>query len=153
MNPAIRTAAEADVATIVSFNAAMAFETEGKRLDEATLTAGVRAVLHDPALGVYYLAERDGQVVGQALITFEWSDWRNAMFWWIQSVYVPPAARRTGVYRGLYEVISRCARETPDVCGLRLYVEHQNTVAQRTYEELGMRPAEYRLYELEFGGE
>ena len=135
----IRTATEIDVPVVVSFNAAMALETEGKQIDEATLSAGVRAVLHDPALGVYYLAQRGDEIVGQALVTFEWSDWRNAMFWWIQSVYVAPAARRAGVYRLLHETIARCAQESPNVCGLRLYVEQENTAAQRTYEELGMR--------------
>ncbi|MBN2448053.1 MAG: GNAT family N-acetyltransferase [Phycisphaerae bacterium] len=147
MNVVIRTATEADVQTIVRFNAAMALETESKQLDEPTLTAGVYAVLHDPALGVYYLAQRGDDIVGQALITFEWSDWRNAMFWWIQSVYVAPVARRTGVYRQLYETIARCADESPNVCGLRLYVERENTTAQRTYEQLGMHRSTYQFYE------
>jgi GNAT superfamily N-acetyltransferase len=91
-------------------------------------------------------------VVGQLLITDEWSDWRDGMFWWIQSVYVVPSARRHGVYRAMHTWIERRARETPGVCGLRLYVHEHNTGAQQTYERLGMSPAMYRMYERDWTG-
>ena len=146
----IRAANSADAETIAAFNAAMARETEQRELDDRALLSGVRHVLEQPELGVYYLAQLDGRVVGQMLITREWSDWRNGLFWWIQSVYVHPEARRRGVYRALHEWIERHGRTTPGVCGLRLYVETENAVAQRTYEQLGMARTSYALYETDW---
>ncbi|MEZ5392586.1 MAG: GNAT family N-acetyltransferase [Bryobacterales bacterium] len=104
----------------------------------------------DPAKGFYLVAEEEGAVVGQLLITYEWSDWRNGVFWWVQSVYVRPESRGRGVYSTLYEDAVRRAREAGDVCGLRLYVERENRRAQRTYQKLGMRPTVYEMYETDF---
>jgi ribosomal protein S18 acetylase RimI-like enzyme len=118
----------------------------------ATVRAGVRRVLADPARGVYYVAQREEKVVGQLLITREWSDWRDGWFWWIQSVYVVPEARRQRVYRRLYQHVVSEAHRQPDVRGLRLYVDTENTRAQRVYESLGMRRARYHFYELEWTG-
>lgn len=141
----IRAGTLADEVVVAAFNAAMAMETEGKTLHEPTLRAGVRAALADPAKGFYLLAERGGEVVGQAFVTFEWSDWRNGWYWWIQSVYVAPAARRTGVFRALFDHIRRLALADPTVIGLRLYVEHANAAAQAVYTALGMAAEPYQL--------
>jgi GNAT superfamily N-acetyltransferase len=93
----IRPARPEDVDLIVRFNRAMARETEGRDLEEATIAAGVEALLADPSKGRYFLAERRAEVAGQLMVTPEWSDWRNGPVWWIQSVYVAPAHRRRGV--------------------------------------------------------
>lgn len=143
----VREATLADHATICAFNQAMAEESEGRILDEETLARGVRAVLEDPGRGRYLVAEREGQVVGQLMLTYEWSDWRNGLFWWIQSVYVAPEARRSGVYRALHERVLSLAGESGEACGVRLYVEQDNHVARATYERLGMQPARYGMYE------
>jgi GNAT superfamily N-acetyltransferase len=137
-----------DLEIIAANNVALAREAEGRQLDPSTVRAGVQRLLTDPARGVYYLAERDGKTVGQLLITREWSDWRNGWFWWIQSVYVAPDARRQGVFRALHTYVAAEARRQPDVCGLRLYVDRHNTRAQRVYEGLGMRPSGYQIYEI-----
>jgi len=151
---AIRYARADDAEPIADGNLAMALETEGKRLDPDTVRRGVQAVLDDPAKGFYLVAEHrereDRRVVGQLMITYEWSDWRNANYWWVQSVYVAPAARRAGVFRGLFTHLADQARRAPSVCGLRLYVERENLAAQATYAALGMRHARYHLYEVEF---
>jgi len=136
-----------DAQALVSFNRAMARETEGKELDLEILTAGVAALLADPARGFYVVARRGGEVVGSLMITTEWSDWRCGDFWWIQSVYVRPEARRQGVYRRLYDFVRARAAATDGVCGFRLYVERGNHRAQQTYEALGMRETVYRMYE------
>jgi len=141
----IRCAALDDLDTVVRFNEAMAWETESKRLDHATITEGVRNALTDPSRCVYFVAEIEGRVVGQTMITFEWSDWRNGCFWWIQSVYVDAAHRRQGVFRALYDHIRTEAKSRPDVCGLRLYVYHSNDRAIATYQTLGMSVADYKL--------
>lgn len=143
----IRLAKEPDIDALVEFNQAMAFETEGKRLDEATLTAGVRAVFASDDRGFYAVAEEDGEVLGGLLVTREWSDWRNAWFWWIQSVYVVPEARGKGLYRELSAFVWALALEAGDVCGIRLYVEKENRVAQAVYQRLGMHETEYLMYE------
>ena len=148
----IRIATPTDADTIVAFNIAMAAETESRRLDRETVARGVDRAMLDSRLGVYYLAERDGRAVGQLLVTTELSDWRDGVFWWIQSVYVPPDARGTGVYRALYDEVVRRARRSPDVCGLRLYVDRSNTAAQEVYRRLGMSRTSYDLYEVDWSG-
>ena len=145
MTPSIRRATAADADTIARFNAALAWESEHKRLDPDVLAAGVRAVLADPHKGFYTLAERAGAAVGQTLVTFEWSDWRNGWYWWVQSVYVRPDARREGVFRALFEHLRAAAAADPTVIGLRLYVEHDNERARKTYAALGMVDEPYSL--------
>jgi GNAT superfamily N-acetyltransferase len=143
----VRRAEPKDAPIIAELNIAMARETESKRLCPATVTAGIRAVFDHPDRGFYVVAESEGDVVGCLLITFEWSDWRCGLFWWIQSLYVRPVFRRRGVFRQLHEFVKAEALRRPDTCGIRLYVEQSNHVAQRTYEEIGMKPTSYRIYE------
>jgi ribosomal protein S18 acetylase RimI-like enzyme len=143
----IRQAGPSDAAVICAFNCLMARETEGKDLDRALIEPGVRAVIEDPHKGRYLVAERDGEVVGQIGVTFEWSDWRNGWFWWIQSVYVAATARRQGVFRALYRHVEEAARADPSVIGIRLYVERDNAPAQSTYQNLGMRLTSYEVLE------
>ena len=146
----IRRAIPDDLETLVGFNVAMARETEDKGLDVDTLRAGVRALLEDSSLGFYLVAEVAGEAVGQLMVTAEWSDWRNAHFWWLQSVYVKPEYRRQGIFRQLYDSVRREARQTRKVCGIRLYVERTNHRAQQTYVNLGMAHSHYDMYEVEF---
>jgi GNAT superfamily N-acetyltransferase len=146
----IRPAQADDAQTIVAFNRAMAVETEHKELPAAVVLSGVTQALLDPSRALYFLAEVDGVVAGQTMITVEWSDWRNGFFWWIQSVYIHPQFRRSGVFRALHEHIRREARAHPDVCGLRLYVHNENTKAMETYRHLGMARTEYALFEEEW---
>jgi GNAT superfamily N-acetyltransferase len=150
MNPermVIRAADRRDLAVLAAYNLALAWETEQKRLDPATVEAGVEALLGDPQRGFYTVAEIEGQVVGQVLITFEWSDWRNGWFWWLQSVYVQPAFRRRGVFRALVEHLEERARREGHVVGLRLYVERDNRAAQAVYAALGLQPTTYGVLE------
>ncbi len=148
----VRPAASSDLNILVGFNSAMALETEGKNLDPDVLRAGVAAVLEDGLKGFYLLAEIRGKPVGQLLVTSEWSDWRNAYFWWIQSVYVVLEHRRRGVYRALDQQVRLQAKLRGDVCGVRLYVDRQNSGAQKVYSSLGMAPSHYDMYEVEISG-
>ena len=145
----VRSATDADIATIADFNRAMALETEHKELPRATILSGVRRFLVRPDYGFYLVAESEGKVIGCLMVTFEWSDWRDGVFWWIQSVYVHPDHRRIGVFKTLYHAVEERARNTRDVCGIRLYVEKENTAAQSTYKSLGMQETHYRLFESE----
>ncbi len=147
----IRTANTADSPTIARFNAAMALESESIELDMDVLTAGVQAALADPDRAFYLISETQGVPVGQLMVTYEWSDWRNGWIWWIQSVYVEPEHRRKGVYSGLYRRLQEMAAEQGDIRGIRLYVMRENFPAKLTYESLGMNHSEYDLYETEFG--
>jgi ribosomal protein S18 acetylase RimI-like enzyme len=145
--PVIRPAVLADADALAAFNVAMAWETERLQLLPDVVDAGVRRVLGDPALGFYLVAEEAGRAVGGLLVTSEWSDWRNGRFWWIQSVYVAPEARRRGLFQALYRHVWELASASADVCGVRLYVEQHNAAAQSTYRGLGMFQTEYRLME------
>lgn len=156
MNQAVvRPATPADAEFLVRGNAAMALETEHLSLDLDRLRDGVHALFEDPARGIYYVAEVGGRRAGQMMITYEWSDWRNGVFWWIQSVWVEPEFRGQGVFRALYGHVNGLAKSTAGVCGLRLYVEKDNHRAQQTYKEVGMRRTDYEMFEVDFvlGGE
>jgi GNAT superfamily N-acetyltransferase len=144
----IRPATAADASTIVDFNRRLAAESEGKTLELGVVTAGVAAALADPEKkGPYFLAVEGGTVLGQMQITYEWSDWRNGWAWWIQGVYVRPESRRRGVFRALYEHVYQRAKQDPEVIALRLYVDRDNAVAQRTYFEMGMEMVRYLMLE------
>ena len=148
MNPThYREATSDDVQAIVDFQIAMAEETEAVRLDKQVCTNGVVAVVTDATLGRYYVAEIGGKVVASTLITYEWSDWRNGVVWWIQSVYVLPVARRKGVYAGLYRFVQDLARADANVRGIRLYVDRRNRPAQEVYTRLGMNGEHYQVFE------
>lgn len=154
----IRSASAKDVEILAHFNRKMAEETENKTLDPETVRKGVQTLFEEPRRGFYLVAiDPDGtnahrdrpssRIVGSLMITTEWSDWRNGTFWWIQSVYVRPEVRRTGVYRAMHRAVRHRARSDEEVCGLRLYVERGNEIARETYEALGMTETSYRMYE------
>jgi len=149
----IRAATPDDTSSLLAWNAAMAWETESKRLDPAVLERGIAGIFARPQRGFYLIAERGGVAVGSLMVTYEWSDWRSGDFWWIQSVYVSPEARRHGVFRALYAEVEQRAQAGGAV-GLRLYVETENQSAQATYADLGMQRCHYWMYEspLQQGG-
>ena len=150
MTISIRHAIDTDSGIIAERSAAMAPDIDDIELDRDRLLAGTRAALNDAGKGFYVIAEREGRVAGQLMITFEWSDWRNGVFWWIQSVYVEPESRGQGVYTALHRWVREQAEGVGDVCGIRLYVDKSNQNAQRTYRRLGMTPAVYEMYETDF---
>lgn len=148
-SPVVRRATLDDLPVLVAGNLAMAAETEQLQLDPAVLTAGVRAALDDPQRGAYWVLEQAGHVQAQLMITYEWSDWRNRLVWWIQSVYVAPEARGQGLYRALYEAVLQEA-EAAGAGGVRLYVDTTNVRAQEVYARLGMNGDHYRVFEKMF---
>lgn len=137
----------ADHETIVGFQLAMALETEDMQLDEAMLSKGVEAVLTDPQKGTYFVTEDEGEVIACLSITYEWSDWRNGMVWWIQSVYVSPSHRGKSVYGKMYQHLQEQVKADPALRGIRLYVDKRNRRAARVYEKYGMDGEHYQLYE------
>jgi GNAT superfamily N-acetyltransferase len=143
----VRRAGPADAPILIEFNLRLAEETEHVSLEPAVLAAGVSAGLSDPHKALYFVAEESGTVVGQLMLTREWSDWRNGWLWWIQSVYVRPEARRRGVFRALYQHVHEAARADPEVVGLRLYMERDNHVARQTYLGLGMELVPYVVFQ------
>ena len=149
----IRDATPADAATIADYNTRLALESEGMKLAPGVVGPGVTAMLADRTMGRYWVAEADGMLVGQIMVTYEWSDWRNGVIWWIQSVYVHGDYRRVGVFSALYRHVESFARRDPRVRGLRLYVERDNSRAQRTYASLGMVMTEYQVMQTIFAGE
>ncbi|MFA5834161.1 MAG: GNAT family N-acetyltransferase [Bacteroidota bacterium] len=146
----IRTAQRSDAETIAQYNVALAKETEHFDLDLKRTIRGVNGMFDDSSRGFYLVAESDGKIVGQLMITYEWSDWRNGVFWWIQSVYVHKDFRSQKVFRSLYDRIIALAKDNGSVCGIRLYVEKQNTQALAVYDKLGMKTTDYNLLEVDF---
>ncbi|MFN0139972.1 MAG: N-acetyltransferase family protein, partial [Pyrinomonadaceae bacterium] len=142
----IRIATKDDVDSLVEFNQAMALETEGKRLDSTIVDPAVRSVFTDTEKGFYVVAEEDGMIVGGLLVTYEWSDWRNAWWWWVQSVYIRPEGRGKRIYSLLYDFVKAKAKDA-GAYGIRLYVETENVHAQRVYEKVGMQRSNYIMYD------
>jgi ribosomal protein S18 acetylase RimI-like enzyme len=149
----LRAATLDDAAIITDYNAALALESESRRLDPDTLRAGVDNALKNEQLARYFVAEAEGQVIGQLMLTGEWSDWRNGHIWWIQSVYVHPDHRRKGIFRALYRHVEAEAKAAGNVSGLRLYVENDNRSAHKTYESLGMSGTGYQVLESIWSGD
>ena len=145
----IRRAIPSDINTLVQFNLAMARETENKTLDINTLILGVQSLFQNPQFGFYCVGEAENRAVGQLMITYEWSDWRNGLFWWIQSVYIHPDFRRQGVYRQLHEFILNESK-IQKACGIRLYVDRDNLSAKKTYIQCGMTESHYDLFETDY---
>lgn len=150
MDIEIRDATPDDWQVIADYNSKMAGETEGKALDPDVIGPGVAAVLADSTKGRYWVATIDGEIAGQLMVTYEWSDWRNGAIWWIQSVYIPARFRRRGVFSALYKHVESLANSDPAVCGIRLYVEKGNTRAKQTYTSLGMNMTAYDVMETIF---
>jgi ribosomal protein S18 acetylase RimI-like enzyme len=146
----VRDATREDAEFLVRGNALMALETEGISLELERLRDGVHAVFDEAARGRYFIAEADGARAGQMMITYEWSDWRNGVFWWIQSVYVVPEARRKGVFAALYRHVRAAAVADGRVSGIRLYVENHNEPAMASYERAGMKRTIYQMFEEDF---
>lgn len=146
----VRTGQEKDVDALVKFNIALARETEQKQLSAPIVTQGVQMLLKNPQYGFYIVAEIADEVVGCCMVTYEWSDWRCGVFWWIQSVYVKQEFRRQGIFRKLYEFLKDKASHEQNVCGFRLYVMLSNNTGQNTYAGIGMEENPYKFYEESF---
>ena len=142
----IREAGKTDIPILAQYNQALANETENIILNTKTILSGVSKAL-DREDCHYFVAEFNGEVAGQIMITHEWSDWRNGVIWWIQSVYVRPEYRNKGVFRALFNHIEHLARNLPDVKALRLYVMQDNESGKNTYKALGMLDSRYIVYE------
>lgn len=145
----IRKAMLRDLSDLVQFNLDLAKESEDLTLNYDKIYQGVKAALVNEDVAMYYVYEQDNKVIGQIMLTKEWSDWRNGYFWWIQSVYIDKKFRRQGIFKALYEYVKSQAEENEQVCGLRLYVERNNDLAKDTYLALGMKETHYLLYEWE----
>jgi len=143
----VREATEKDIPHILDFQLKMALETENMTLEISALTLGVNRLFKDPTKGKYYVAEKNSEVIGCLMTTYEWSDWRNGTVLWIQSVYVATNHRSQGVYKKMYEHIQQLASSDPDIKGIRLYVDKRNDVAQKTYQKLKMNGEHYQVYE------
>lgn len=146
----IRKGIRSDSEAIARYNVALAKETEHFDLDLERTLRGVNGMFDDSSRGFYLVAETGGIIVGQLMITYEWSDWRNGVFWWIQSVYVKKEYRSQKVFRSLYDEVIAKAKEQGNVCGIRLYAEKDNTVALAVYQKLGMKVTDYNLLEVDF---
>lgn len=143
----VREAFRSDIPTIIDFQLKMALETENLILDKDTITNGVKAVFEDPNKGKYFIVEEAEETISSMLITYEWSDWRNATVVWLQSVYVLTEYRRKGVFKVMYDHIKNIVKEEGEYKGIRLYVDQSNVNAQKTYKAMGMTAEHYSMYE------
>ena len=144
----IRLAEIDDSSVIAEFTRRIASETENVTLDPETVLSGVRNAMNQTQYGFYVVAQSSSEVIGCLMVTYEWSDWRNGLQWWLQSVYVDPAYRGFGVFRKLFSFVVELAKDEHNVCGIRLYVDKSNAIAISTYQALEMTPTQYLVYEL-----
>lgn len=143
----IRIASSEDAEFIAQSQVNMALETEQLKLDWQNAFEGVKAVFINPERGFYIIAEADSNRVGCLLITPEWSDWRNAWVWWIQSVFVIPEMRKSGIFGMMYAFIKQIVLQRSDISGIRLYVDNSNNSARRVYTRIGMNGDHYSTFE------
>jgi ribosomal protein S18 acetylase RimI-like enzyme len=143
----IRTSKHADIGVIAGFQMMLAEETEGIALNKALVSTGIEALFANPGKGIYYVAESGEEIIGCFLITYEWSDWRNGMIWWLQSVYVKESHRKQGVFKSMYDHLIKTISHDPTIIGLRLYVDKSNARAQKVYHALGMNGDHYTVFE------
>ncbi|HOX83025.1 MAG TPA: GNAT family N-acetyltransferase [Chryseolinea sp.] len=143
----IREAKEKDIPILIDFQQRLADESEGVKLDETILNAGLQAMFDDPAKGIYYVVEDDKEIIACHLITYEWSDWRNGLVWWLQSVYVKQSHRKKGIFKMMYDNILSIIKADPKLIGLRLYVDKTNERAIKVYESMGMDGSHYTVFE------
>ena len=143
----IRPSKSEDINILADFQMRLADETENIHLDKMIVSAGLKALFDDPTKGTYYVAEAEGKIIGCFLITYEWSDWRNGMVWWLQSVYIVPLHRRKGVFKKMYNHILQTIQNDGSIIGLRLYVDKTNTRAQKVYQAMGMNGDHYTVFE------
>ncbi len=143
----IRHATMEDMPFIVESQVKMALETEGMILKKTTATNGVQAVFNNPLKGFYVVGESESTLCSCLMITPEWSDWRNNWVWWIQSVFVTPEMRNSGVFKLMYHYIKALVVQHEDVAGIRLYVDNTNTRAREVYKRIGMSDEHYRMFE------
>jgi GNAT superfamily N-acetyltransferase len=144
---AIRPATRSDIPTLVDFQQRLAIETENITLDQKVLVKGMEAMFNDPAKGSYFVAVAEAEIVGCHMITYEWSDWRNGMVYWLQSVYVREDFRKHGVFKQMFRALEQRVLNDPDIKGLRLYVDKSNTRAQQVYSAMGMNGDHYSVFE------
>jgi GNAT superfamily N-acetyltransferase len=147
MNMKIRTAKISDAEAITEQNISLARESENIIINSKIVLAGVKALLSDKNKGFYIVAEENDRIVGQLMITCEWSDWRNKLIWWVQSVYVQKDWRKKGVFTQLLNYIQQKA-DIQKVVFLRLYIHKQNRSALKVYEKMGWKQEPYMVYRL-----
>ncbi|HAH58131.1 MAG: GNAT family N-acetyltransferase [Lentimicrobium sp.] len=144
----IKQASRHDIEFIVESQLKMAMETEKLALDRYTVMHGVTSVFSDSTKGFYIVAvTAEEERIACLMITPEWSDWRNAWMWWIQSVYVSPEWRKKGLFRKMYTYLKDRVNELEEVSGMRLYVDRKNTRAQEVYRSVGMNGDHYLTFE------
>jgi ribosomal protein S18 acetylase RimI-like enzyme len=148
MSISVRSATMTDIPLLAEFQRRLAIESENVTLDIATVTRGMQALFEDPSKGSYFIAEVDGVVAGCHMITYEWSDWRNGIVYWLQSVYVKEEFRKAGVFRKMFDVLKERIENDPAARGLRLYVDRTNTRAQKVYQAMGMNGDHYAVFEM-----
>jgi RimJ/RimL family protein N-acetyltransferase len=142
----IRKATLNDADAITTQNILLATESEEISLSYETVFTGVKSLLSDPNKGFYVVAEENNKIIGQIMITFEWSDWRNTTIWWIQSVYVQKRWRKKGAFSKLFEYIQQQALYS-QVHILRLYTHKNNIIAQKIYQHIGMEKQPYVIFQ------
>lgn len=143
----VRNATIMDLEKIVEFNLKLAMETESKELNSDLVTKGVSKVLKGEVDGEYFVCEVNGEIAGQMMILYEWSDWRNGEFIWIQSVYIQHKYRKIGVFKKLYNHVKSYCESDENFVGLRLYVDRENLKAKNAYNMVGMNESNYDLFE------
>jgi len=143
----IQKAEIAHIEILIDFQQRLAFESEGVNLNAETLRKGMNTMFAEPAKGIYYIAREDHEIIGCHMITYEWSDWRNGMVLWLQSVYVKESHRKQGIFKMMYDNLMSIIDNDPQLIGLRLYVDKSNTRAMKVYEAMGMDGSHYTVYE------
>ncbi len=139
----MRPATLSDLGTIVAFTLEEASEAEGLELEPDRVRQGVLAGLKDPAVASYWIAEAsDGEVVASTSAVREWSNFNGGYYWWIQSLFIMPRHRGSGLVDLLMDRVAEEAR-TVGAIDLRLQVHGENIRAREAYRRCRFEETPY----------
>jgi GNAT superfamily N-acetyltransferase len=147
----LRRATSSDLETIVGFTLEEAREAECLDKDADDVRRGVSAGLEDPSVAIYWVAEsRDGETVASTSVIREWSNFNGGYYWWVQSMYIAPEHRGSGLVDLLLDKVAEEARDAGAI-DLRLYAHGSNARALEAYRRCGFDETPYVIMRRRLG--
>ena len=104
-------------------------------------------VLSDIDWGFFVLCEEQGTPVGFMNFSYEWSDWRNGMFYWLQTAYTKDTNEQ--IFKNMIEFVNSYGKEH-GCCGFRLQTEKKYEEFWKPFvSRLDLVKTHYYLYHID----
>ncbi|MBR7037707.1 MAG: GNAT family N-acetyltransferase [Oscillospiraceae bacterium] len=109
---------------------------------DATLEKDIDDCLSDLPYLNGFIMERDGQIVGYAMIAVSYTTEYGGICIWVEDLYLQPAYRHCGIGG---ELLTFLESQYPDAVRFKLEVEPENAAALQCYEKHGYSVSPYSL--------